>query len=423
MSLPIPAVPLRLEKPPRTHGRECYNLSLMSTQPDRITHIGSGVDLAFAVVVSFSYLATFSTSIGAFTTRDIFLLILLGIAYIALGIYGFNYCLQSGEVGLAILYFVLQIPLSGAIVYLGKGAGFNALLMLPLAGHAVVLLARRGTAVVSGAILLTYVLVVYWFGASIAAVWAGLPTFIGGLALIVVFTQIIIDERRARAEIERLAQELSNANTRLREYAVQAEELAITKERNRLAREIHDGLGHYLTTVCMQIQAAQAVLPKDRERAADALEKAEKLAQEALIDVRRSVSALRTLPEESRPLPELVEPLLEECRQAGVQAEFCLTGEMRELQPQVELTLYRTVQESLNNVRKHARAEHTRVSLDYSGAGQVRLVIEDDGVGTEAISGGYGILGLRERAHLLGGDIQIVTGEGKGFRLTMEVPA
>jgi CheY-like chemotaxis protein len=85
--------------------------------------------------------------------------------------------------------------------------------------------------------------------------------------------------------------------------AAQSEELATARERNRIAREIHDGLGHYLTTVHMQIQAARSILAADRARAEDTLAKAQQLAHEALGDVRRSVSALRATPAERPPLP------------------------------------------------------------------------------------------------------------------------
>ena len=101
------------------------------------------------------------------------------------------------------------------------------------------------------------------------------------MVFVVVFTQIAVREREARAEVERLAAELTEANRKLREYADQVEELATARERNRLAREIHDSLGHYLTVVNVQIEAARAVID-DRDRALDVLRKAQLLTHEGL---------------------------------------------------------------------------------------------------------------------------------------------
>lgn len=166
----------------------------------------------------------------------------------------------------------------------------------------------------------------------------------------------IITEQKSLHEVERLNNQLSDANRKLREYAVQVEELAIAQERNLLAREVHDGLGHYLTAVNMQIKATQAVLDQDRPKALDALAKAQILAEGALTDIRRSVSTLRDEPTLNQPLPEAIESLLLECRSQGLVAELSTMGNYRIVSPQADFTLYRVVQEALTNVRKHALA-------------------------------------------------------------------
>ncbi len=86
-----------------------------------------------------------------------------------------------------------------------------------------------------------------------------------------VFTQMALDEEKSRREVERLVDKLETANVKLRKYADEVEELAIIQERNRLAREIHDGLGHYLTTIHMQLQAAEVIIDKDRDKAMSAI--------------------------------------------------------------------------------------------------------------------------------------------------------
>ena len=383
---------------------------------------GSNADIAFAVVVLASYFATF-TGVHQATLLDILLMIFLGSIYIVIGIYGYAWCAKSELAVIHIGYFLVQIPLGGLIVSLGKGAGFNALLLLPLAGHAVVLLGETWVYLANIAILLIYVISMGSYASSWADVWAGLPTFLAGQIFIMVFSQSSVSEERARLEVERLVEELQEANQQLREYAVQAEELAVTKERNRLAREIHDGLGHYLTTIHMEIQAARAVMANNPERAKAMLEKAQGLTQDALTDVRNSVSTLRATPDENLPLPEMVKKLLENFSTMNLETEFKVMGDPRTISPQVRLTLFRATQESINNICKHSQASQVWVCLDYQEPQVIRLMVQDNGIGAEQIDGGFGLLGLKERVNLLNGELTIQTAKDQGFRLEIKVPA
>ncbi len=383
---------------------------------------GSNADIAFAVVVLASYFATF-TGVHQASLLDIMLMIFLGSIYIVIGIYGYAWCAKSEIPVIRIGYFLVQIPLGGLIVSLGKGAGFNALLLMPLAAHAVVLLGEAWVYLANIAILAIYVISMGSYASSWSDVWAGLPTFLAGQVFIMVFSQSSVSEERARLEVERLVEELQEANQQLREYAVQAEELAVTKERNRLAREIHDGLGHYLTTIHMEIQAARAVMANDPQRSKAMLEKAQGLTQDALTDVRNSVSTLRATPDENLPLPEMVKKLLENCASMNLETELKVVGDPRSISPQVRLTLYRATQESINNICKHSQASQVWVCLDYLEPQAIRLMVQDNGVGAEQIDGGFGLLGLKERVNLLNGELTIQTAKDQGFRLEIKVPA
>jgi signal transduction histidine kinase len=346
----------------------------------------------------------------------------LGVGYIAIGIYGYSFAVRSGRLANHLVYFAVQLVLGGSIVYLGQGIGFTAMVLLPLAGHSVVLLPRGWRLAVNIAIVLTYALSLDLFPANWSLVWSGLPIFLAGQIFIVVFTQMAVSEERARSEVEQLVLELEAANQRLRDYSLQVEELAITQERNRLAREIHDGLGHYLTTIFMQIQAARAVMLRDADKAKDALTKATNLTQEALVDVRRSVAALRGAPADSFSLQEEIQKMLKGCEGAGLTPEMKVVGEPRPLAPQTVLTMYRAVQEGINNACKHARAKRLTVLLDYSQIERVRLMIQDDGVGASSLEGGFGLMGMRERVNMIRGDVSVMTDPGEGFRLEVQVP-
>ena len=394
----------------------------MPDAPRNIVKTGGSGDVAFAIVVSFSYLAMITASFESLTSTTVIGLMVIGTLYTLIGIYGYAFVVRRPSTYLFWAYFTVQILLSGLIVTLGKGAGFNALLMLPLAGQAVVMLPPRGVYATSIGILMAYIGAVDLYSGGLATLWNNLITFLAGLVFVVVFTQLNVEQEKARGEVERLAQELEEANRRLREYAIQAEELATTRERNRLAREIHDGVGHYLTTVFMQIQAAEATLEGDRPRAMDALDKAKKMTQAALTDVRRSVASLRSPLEQSGPLPEMLANLVNNCRAPGLHIGYKINGSPRPLSPQVELTCFRTAQEGLNNIQKHAHANQASVDLDYSAPERVRLSIQDDGTGSDGPSGGFGLLGLRERVHLVDGEMYTETAVGQGFILTIEVP-
>jgi len=395
-------------------------LAMNRINPSNI-RTGGDADIAFAVVVLASYFATFS----ALTTANPFTIVLmigLGTAYLAMGIYGYGYCARNKSITVSLVYFVIQIVLGGLIVYLGKGAGFNALVLMPLAGHAVVLLPRRMAYIAMAVITFSYVAAVFAFSGSIEAIWQGLPTFAAGVIFIVVFTQMALNEESSRREVERLVNELTEANQRLRQYALEAEDLATVRERNRLAREIHDGLGHYLTTIYMQIQAARAVATSDRDRADNILSKAQNLSQEALADVRQSVAALRSPIDDHVSLSSMITGLLESARNAGINPTLSVRGEERPLNAQTRWTLYRAVQEGISNACKHSKAGKMWITLNFSQQECVTLGVEDDGVGPVDFHEGFGLMGLRERVGTVGGEVGIGTSEHGGFEFTVKVP-
>jgi signal transduction histidine kinase len=306
------------------------------------------------------------------------------------------------------------IPVLFVLAYLVYGAGeagFGAtLLVMVLVSQSMLLLPLPAAALV--VVLLPF----FHLGMTLVDGLAnGLPLF-GAAVFTAVVTELLRRERRARSD-------LAVAHERLREYAAQAEELATIQERNRLARDIHDGLGHHLTVVQMQIQAARAVLGADPEKSDAVLAKAQQQATEALAEVRRSVAALREV-RTRMPLSEALKELTEETSAAGVPTGLEIDGTVRALSPAVEEALYRTAQEGLTNVRKHAAAGSAGVVLDYADPTTVRLEVRDDGRGLpgDVTDTGFGLLGLTERAVRLGGRLDISSVPGQGTTLLVEVP-
>ncbi len=388
-----------------------------SSPPNKPSFFSSG-NIAFMIVVCASY-ASATTAI-VYSRRPVpaweaAVLVSVGVAYIVVGTYGFAVCRRSRSLLARVSYFVIQLLLAVTLILLRGSTGELSLILLPLAGQSALLLPLPGMVPVCFLIYVTLVMPLIirsrWVDAIAIALIYGT-----GIVFVVVFTRVAASEREARTA-------LAEANQLLRDHAVQVEELATTKERNRLAREIHDSLGHYLTVVNVQIGAAQAILELDRQRALDHLSKAQALTQEGLAEVRHSVAALRASPIESRPLPEALAKLTEQWNAAGLRAKFEVAGATRPLTPQVNLTLYRAAQEALTNVGKHAHANSVELHLDYRDERLVRLRIKDDGLGSANSEGGFGLLGVRERVQLLNGAVHVRAGAGEGFSLEVELPA
>ncbi|MBI5943353.1 MAG: sensor histidine kinase [Chloroflexi bacterium] len=377
--------------------------------------------LIFLVVVG--YIVTFiiaSRSDFQFTALQIVIGVSLGAGYLILALFDAEIFRRFPENTRNLIFFSAQCAFVFGIG-IALGPGGNWLIGLPTVGVAVERLSLRWRWSVYLGMLAAIVLPILYYSTWEYALMNALidSTAIFFVALI---TQVRMNEQRARENAERLTRDLEAANRKLAEYAAQAEELAATQERNRLAREIHDNLGHYLTIVNVQIEAARVTCESDPVRALDALTKAQDMARKGLNSVRESVAALRISPVENRPLEEAIAELVDESRSAGIIVEFHLRGESRSVEPKSALALYRVAQEGLTNVRKHAHATRVDVSLDFSQVDRIRLAVLDDGAGAVNTDGGFGLTGIRERVHLLGGEFRVETQPEKGFRLEVSIP-
>jgi signal transduction histidine kinase len=219
------------------------------------------------------------------------------------------------------------------------------------------------------------------------------------------------EERAARVQLQREAE---------------ARE-AVAEERARIARELHDVVGHSVSVMTVQASGVRRLLRPDQEREREALLVVEQAGREALAEMRRLVGVLRR-PEEApalAPQPSLqhLDRLVEQAREAGLPVDVQIEGDPTELAAGVDLTAYRLVQEGLTNAMKHAEATRAQVIVRYSPEA-VELVVSDNGRGVsdgKAESGGHGLVGMRERAELLGGRLEAGRVDGH-FRVTAELP-
>ena len=226
-------------------------------------------------------------------------------------------------------------------------------------------------------------------------------------------------QHQAEAEARALAAE--------RERDLRAAQSA-TQERLRLARELHDVIGHSMSLINVQ---ATAALHRSRKRPGEtaeligALEAVRESSKEALRELRATLGVLRQVDEAAPVEPaaglDRLGELAERARGTGLDLRVETTGEAPVLPPQISLAAYRIVQESLTNITRHSGAEHAVVRVAYA-TGEVRLTITDDGRGARPGATGSGLAGMAARAEALGGEFSAGNAPGGGFRVTARLP-
>jgi signal transduction histidine kinase len=201
---------------------------------------------------------------------------------------------------------------------------------------------------------------------------------------------------------------------------------AVTEERARIARELHDVVGHSVSVMTVQASAVRRLLRPEQAREREALLIVERTGREALAEMRRMVGVLRR-PEEGpalapQPSLEHVGRLVEQAREAGLSVELRVEGDPQPLPAGVDLTAYRLVQEGLTNALKHARAERAQVVVRY-GDGDLEVTVSDDGRGAgSGDGGGHGLVGMRERVAVFGGELEAGPRAEGGYRLRAKLP-
>jgi signal transduction histidine kinase len=244
---------------------------------------------------------------------------------------------------------------------------------------------------------------------------------------IAVFISMLFHERFQR---EQLIDELRETRDQLAAYAMQAEELAALRERARLAREMHDSLGHALVVVNVKLEAAQRLYAVDAGRGAGELEATRALVRATMADLRRSLADLRAPLPDHHDLPAALARLAGEVRQRSSLEVSCSAGpELQsaeiQLAPETTESLWRVAREALSNVERHAAAASAELTLERHN-GALILRVTDDGSGVApadlARPGHYGITGMRERVEALGGTLRVAARPEGGTLVEARVP-
>ncbi|MBE9109869.1 sensor histidine kinase [Nodosilinea sp. LEGE 07298] len=233
---------------------------------------------------------------------------------------------------------------------------------------------------------------------------SSLIEYVGISLFVILLGFVIVAERRSRQRAEALSQEI--------------ESLAAALERSRIARDIHDSLGHSLTTLNIQLELAQAVGQRNPDQANQALNNSRQLASQCLESVRQAIQTVR----EEFDLTTALQRLIDQVRQNHtftIHAEFNLPP----LPLQTSHQLYCVAQEGFTNIQKHAHATRVHLRLQMI-SDAILLELEDDGQGFDQTLpyNGYGLKGMQERVHLLGGQLQIISTIGRGTRIWVMAP-
>ena len=317
------------------------------------------------------------------------------------------------------LYFAAQTLVIGSLWSLQPENSPFGTLFFVLSAQVMLLLPPRPAALwIVAFILMTGISFVHFLG-WIGILW--LVPNIGGYLFFATFGNLWRQAELARRRSQQLLEELQVAQRQL-------QDLAVVEERNRLAREMHDSLGHRLTVAIVQLEGAQRLISTAPDRAARIIGTMRDEMKEALAELRRTVTALRAPLEDAdgTPLNAALARLAQSFQDStGLAVHLDLPGALPALPEAHRLALYRAAQESLTNAQRHAAAK--QVWLTVSAANDhVTLTAADDGKGfgvqTATSEGGYGLRGLRERAAQLGGELQLEVRPGGGAQVRFSLP-
>jgi signal transduction histidine kinase len=239
-----------------------------------------------------------------------------------------------------------------------------------------------------------------------------------GMALFFVMLLInaLLDERQSR-------EKLVVALEQLRQYSLRIEDQSALQERNRIAREIHDSLGHTLTAQSIQIDSALLLQRSNAEESSVFLKEAKQLCKQALQEVRQSVAALRSDPFQGKSLDQIATTLVQEFRVTTAIETTCVISVTHPVPPDVVSACYRVLQESLTNISRHSAATDVVFQL-VTQEGALKLQIQDNGKGFDPgqNSTGFGLQGMKERVMALGGQFQLSSQPGEGCQISVKIP-
>ncbi|WP_413360158.1 two-component system sensor histidine kinase LnrJ [Bacillus subtilis] len=352
----------------------------------------------------------------------------VGYVFIAAGaaMYAANHVLLTKETN-AIWFCLIDIAIGFSFGFIFPGTGLFIIMLCPVAVAFFLRGFPKRTAwsvlCLSSILFLTVLIRTYaMFGNEFVIDHLTSMTFVVFCGVVGKLIRKLLDAQdTAKQQFQELTEShlaLSSAHQELHLYAKQVEELTAIYERNRMAREIHDTVGHKMTALLVQLQLLREWQKRDSQKADETIGVCETLAREALDDVRLSVRTLQT--ENDPSLIESLKQLTEDfCKNAGVTTEFAVSGDPAIIPLSLHPTLIRTAQEALTNAKRHGGATACSIQLACT-TDSISLVIKDDGKGNPEAALGFGLLNMKKRAAEHGGTIRFESERDQGFTVIAE---
>lgn len=246
------------------------------------------------------------------------------------------------------------------------------------------------------------------------------------ITFIVLELQNVLEEsqriKSLNEELKMNKEKLEFANVQLQNYAERVEEIAKIRERNRLAREIHDTVGHYLTGITLGLTATEELMKQKPNMVLEQLKRLKDLAQQGLVDIRRSLKELRPDMLEKGKLSAAIKKLAYEINSNTTKKiDIDIIGNIDELTPALDETIYRIIQESITNAIRHGDATQIKLNINVDDR-NIHLSIIDNGVGTSEIKEGFGLHYMKQRVLDHNGFLEIETQPGKGMGVFVFIP-
>lgn len=376
---------------------------------------------------------------------------------------------ESGDVGNPIIVILILLSTSILLLYLRSkrlqrwfGHFFLPIPLFiasftPIFARALAVQARLESGLMGDATVIDPATLILWLFAPLVAVatqygfvfviifcllttglelfWAEMLAGAGSLPINMLFEQMIIRNliflsigfiiSRLMKEQRRQRDSLREANQQLAQYAVTQEQLTVSRERNRMARDLHDTLAHTLSAVAIQLEAVTTVWDSNPDLARQGIDKVQGITREGLTETRRALQALRSSPLDDLGLIMAMKVMgAKASERAGFRFHFNAPDTLPDVSASIELNLYRIVEEVFNNAVQHAQATDLWLRLEVKKKG-LNLRINDNGIGfdSDAIppEGHFGLVGIRERTEICGGRIKIESEPGVGTTINLDL--
>lgn len=360
------------------------------------------------------------------------------IAMVVLGLMGLKLPIKSRSI-YKCLFTALELGLIWLIVALGAWQAQYLPLHLLVIIRSCLIFQRKGRFFMTGLLFVSFVLMMWISFQDIHTIQAFLAEYgkiepakfqfvmnfwlvnsIFFFGLVILFVLMLVNALLSESQSR---QQLAIAHEQLRQYSLLIEDRAALQERNRIAREIHDSLGHALTAQSIQLENARQFCQINTEKAIVFIQESQNLAATALKDIRQSVSTLRLESLTDKPLDAAIVELLEDFYRVNKITPDYQIALTHSVSNEIGITIYRIIQEALTNITKHSHANKVIIKLKTL-TGYLYLTIEDNGLGfnPQQNTTGFGLRGMRERTAALGGKFNLISLPGKGCQIIVDLP-